>query len=683
MFWDHYLKELHALVRFQDKRYSGLDWLGEDEGFLLLEPHAFWGLCWKAPGVSEEALNRVQEVLAALLNAEVEGSREATRWLGRVQHAIPKLYAASGQALFLEWAVRQGFPEKKPSKGPAHPTAWGEMYRRGYDRLSLLRGNWKSFAGKRYREFYLDGDHPWKNLKYRHLLEGLWEGQKSHLEPLMKQMEKQEGSLLWERSFLSALKALKESRCYGCARDQYLDVWLNVRDGVDRWQEQPQRAPSSQQGLFNLCEALYGGVSLLDFGEKLVRFMAEKGGEQVWSAPPRFEELSFEEQCECLDEVPQELLLPTVGWGYQKYRGAIGLDFDGPLMGNAPYLWGELQVQGEEGKEQRIKMMRGGSAVIWDKFGEARATPELQGMLEGYSRKGKRHLIFSLLDYQPQLPIVGDDKDRWRALLRLEEEYPRSFTACVLAQDSDFANQVGAFGKRLSVSEYATHFVQCLTKNQEGYFFPKQWHEDPYFQGRMQQIVEMVAQMGFTGRSWMTVEDQRVFKELVDGWVTYFVLLEYARPDSFWIGGNTALDRGTKNSSLFLRLLAATLGKEKELCYPIDVLTHSTRLFARKMEAKPIHRRQLVEGTRYMERERARLVAMAQKMEEVSWGKARLNLVGLNFPRGREQFLLPSKEQAKNLLESELADHKEELELLLQSSQIWKGREGRGFLDAL
>ncbi|MEI8365669.1 MAG: hypothetical protein WCF65_04540 [Parachlamydiaceae bacterium] len=262
-----------------------------------------------------------------------------------------------------------------------------------------------------------------------------------------------------------------------------------------------------------------------------------------------------------IEMAPPSEKISRVEVNAKKLQGHLNVNFDPHLQGNIPFVLGEVEINGKP-----VKLLRMGTPTMEYGFGAtAEIIPEFRGYVEGLALQGQKHLYISLQNDKQKLFYAGDESGRNSAIKELHHDYPDTFFAVVLAQDSRFYKQVDSKGAPLAVEDsnlFKRKFFNELTGENTGFYFPKTWTEDPDFQFGLHQLLEAVHHIAYEDKADLSAQEKKDFIEIYYSYLSIF-LMEYSKADNANITCKDAIDRAGKLNSLVLKLIMMIQRKDE------------------------------------------------------------------------------------------------------------------------
>ncbi|GEM_PF-2299342 len=254
-----------------------------------------------------------------------------------------------------------------------------------------------------------------------------------------------------------------------------------------------------------------------------------------------------------LEDLPQELRMPTATRKVQQASAVLGLSFDTPLSGNLPSALFAVAFNGHE-----CALLHTGCPVISGIKGVS-LSAEFDVFLRS---EGKRLLYVNL---QSLNRGTAPDERRSSALLR-EEFKTRQLEShlVTLNQSGPFAKQEGSFSiPQQKASDFFDAFLLQLTTSTD-YALPSHMHEKGVKE-RFRTLMNEIHWDLYGRKPELTVQERRIFMDVFNA---FFVLEEISRSKPKWVNLTCkyAADRGGKALyilHLLIHLLNGTESPEK------------------------------------------------------------------------------------------------------------------------
>lgn len=308
--------------------------------------------------------------------------------------------------------------------------------------------------------------------------------------------------------------------------------------------------------------------------------------EDDWEMVPLDTAASLERERQAIEDASATAKAPrrAVLWG--NARGTFNVHFDPHLQSNVPFVWGTFQMPNAQGENKEVTLMRLGSPTN-EGWGNPQINEEFRAYIQHLQFEGKCHLYVSLQNDTP-----GKEAARSAAIKELQNEFPGTFYAVVLDQDSSFYKQKKEFGaETMKADVFIDQFMQRMTGSNTGFYFPEAWKGGPtgIFEPTaehpvcVRSILKLVHQTAFASKADLTVAERKNFIEVAYAFLELF-LVQQSGADSLNISCKDAIDRAGKNNSLLFYLMMILQNKDEDsVCqHRHRVLTEAPALLVKK-----------------------------------------------------------------------------------------------------
>jgi len=231
-----------------------------------------------------------------------------------------------------------------------------------------------------------------------------------------------------------------------------------------------------------------------------------------------------------------------------------------------------------------VHIIRTGSPTIqrneysnWSYQGEATITPDFELFINVLKQRDLTLLFTSLQDDIER--IAGSEKAQNTALKALAIRYPDTFHFMILAHDSDFYYQHGAFEQLNIVEELKAYFLYQITTSQDSFFI----EPNTLAQVDFKRIMDEVHTDAFENQLKLSKQEREIFIELCYTRFTIALIDHHAA--SYVINCcKDSIDRAGIRNALMHYFLLLSSGKElsPENLNPIYMYLHAGALLVKK-----------------------------------------------------------------------------------------------------
>lgn len=494
--------------------------------------------------------------------------------------------------------------------------------------LASLLNNWvviPFFSGcssvtKLTRRYFVEGNHPWKQQKYRLCMQETVRALNDKVASLhdhcaSADIRSEEATSLVETliAYFDAERSVRdlteeEHAAYGClyllthpedhanARSQYLAFMTSLRMGLATETfsaaatslhfDRNAKLSTATEVLLAICEARFAHVNIYTFLSRLVDFIINAGREVLAEEsedgilveadvenPRAVKEIDFE----AIAHIPPELGAVRSAVLLGMFKGTVSMGFDPQFQVNAPYVLHTTETVGADGTHRPVTCFRMGTPTMQG-ITTTEIIPEFDAFLLTLLRAGHRHLYVSLQNHIPKgYGIVGDETARNKAIIALAEHYPETFVPIVLSQDSAWYKQRG---ERFAVEFMAYDEFRETTREymferaDKGFYFPPALVRDRAFTRQALELLDTLKTALFEDRPELTVRERQDLIEVYQAALILFTV-KHLNADSYNVTCKDAIDRAGKTSAAILQIIAILQGREDDADHHEQIRTHT------------------------------------------------------------------------------------------------------------
>lgn len=340
---------------------------------------------------------------------------------------------------------------------------------RSFFQLPILFFN---FVTTSFYVCFVDGDKPWKQIKYKLNLTSIASYLQDHLKTVL--IEKNEESDT-KNAFLETSKILFE--------DINLPDTLprtNYRLFIDTLRKALLLNSNNnpyQELLEKICIFRYTNFHFFSFCEILINDQMKNG--ILALNPPnkdtlllkQLHEIPLKDQFCYLHAIPQEEKAPLLDLGIELIRGGCNFNSDAQRRGNIPYVLFDFTLKSIDIRVLRLSTPTR-QRYNYETFtyeGKADIIPEFEGFIKGLKKENKSLVYCSLQDFVER--SAGSEKARGDAFIHFANMYPGVFHLLILAHDSAFYHQTAPFDVINDASIFKKTFLDEMRKKESGFFF--------------------------------------------------------------------------------------------------------------------------------------------------------------------------------------------------------------------
>lgn len=423
-----------------------------------------------------------------------------------------------------------------------------------------------SYPIKVFWKYFIDGNHPWKQKKYKFFFESLKDYNNDFSTILeIKPSEKEKIGL--EEQFHTLVNdfVLDEQCNFKDYRLQYHNFLMKLRKLLKNNEFQDRRSLLMNGGedhlvkkILELCFSIYSKVYLYTFAECIVHdfiilgFQSDENNLTLDNMD--LDEISLEDQARAIDRVSYNYKGNKATKLKNNAAGATGICFDPNYRGNIPYVNFEYFLEGKPVQVLRF------------------ATPTIEGIIPTnpavVNREFENFILYSKLIKKKLLYITLQDKNhgseakRTMAILEFSkrEQIADTFVVVTFDYDSDFYNQEGPFNSLSeSYSDFKNKFIENLLSSNSGYYFPDEMKNDQNFVNELGRLMDHVHEDFFFKAQNLSKTERENFIQV------YYIplsiyLQKYVNADMVNIGCKDNIDRGGGLNSLLYKFIQILRG---------------------------------------------------------------------------------------------------------------------------
>lgn len=227
-----------------------------------------------------------------------------------------------------------------------------------------------------------------------------------------------------------------------------------------------------------------------------------------------------------------------------------------PHQYNHPFLLYTFVLH-QQGKPQRIKMIRMGSPTKESLGRKAVIIEEFKGLLKKLQIEKKNHL------YVNKQRTWGKEGQRSFAVKQLESSFNNFFCIC-LPSDGAFYYQQMSYADQNNSEQFKEVFYELLVGKQgRGYYhFPQLWLDDREFCAGLKKVIDFVHLLYFSNASILTLAQKRYFIDHVYTQIIIYCLQKF-NIQSVNISCRDGIDRAGCEQTKLLYYFQASLGIEE------------------------------------------------------------------------------------------------------------------------
>ena len=417
--------------------------------------------------------------------------------------------------------------------------------------------------------YFYDGDHPWKQEKYRVALAWLGNAitneRQCTLSQLIFQIAQAHSPLKDPLSLVLGSILFSQSN----PRSSYQSFLTNLRELLQysAFNELLEQGDSCAQMAQQLCFHRFTSVQLASFNQNLMGLIVHESQKSNSDAPEIIDfarplaEL-IRDGCLAVEKTPPEYGAPRLAVAKEKAKGQFGWNFDPQLGANTAYTPYRLLLQNGEAGTRSATFLRFGTPTIQDGMiipglKTTSIDPVFRSFLS-YLQTQKQKIIYFNLQEMITRYCGGDESTRSQAIKALEQEFPGTFYFFALSQDSEFYHQSGSFAEETNAQRFFSSFFSQLQGGEKcGFCLPA----DQDLMGHLH-LCGMIHEAIFDSRETLTREERQDFIEI---YYTLFCLklICELQADFYGCFCKDSIDRGAKLATLILFLFSVLAGDER------------------------------------------------------------------------------------------------------------------------
>jgi hypothetical protein len=199
-------------------------------------------------------------------------------------------------------------------------------------------------------------------------------------------------------------------------------------------------------------------------------------------------QISLKDQLKYIHQAPQSTKAPLSHLYVDLIKGGCNIFFDAQRGSNIPYVLFDFQLN-----DISIRVLRTGSPTMqrynyqtFTYYGDASITKEFETFVENLFSQGLKLLFMGLQDKNER--FAGSEHQRVQALIELHKKFPNTFVLIILAHDSDFYHQRGAFSAVDDANTFKDQFIQEMLSETGGFFFPEKLIDSEVWRAIMDEV---------------------------------------------------------------------------------------------------------------------------------------------------------------------------------------------------
>lgn len=336
-----------------------------------------------------------------------------------------------------------------------------------------------SICVSKFYDCFIDGNKPWKQIKYLLSLDGIvnaFHNKNSSLIELKETFLKNEKTDI-QIEILNLIDHLLQDREIDKCRIHYGQTIDCLRRALSLNAADIEYTPFLEK----ICLYRFTELHLFSFCEILINYMVKEGIKKVHyldtekiqsECQKELWQIPLLDQFNYIDAVPQYELAPHSHLLVNLIKGGCNIHFDPQRGNNIPYALFDFALN-----DKIIRVLRCGTPTMqrtsyktYSFKGEATITPEFICLNESLAANNKKLLFISLQDNLER--YVGTEKPRNNALIELQEFFPETFHLMILANDSPFYHQKGIFEQIDCAQDFKVKFLSEMLSEDSGFFIP-------------------------------------------------------------------------------------------------------------------------------------------------------------------------------------------------------------------
>ena len=434
------------------------------------------------------------------------------------------------------------------------------------------------YAAGLFSDFAIDGDHPYKQAKYRCVLREIIKQippdvkliaskEDYKLSPLQKQLKK----------IILHLFRPAEEFAEGY-REKHREFVRLIREAFssDAYEVLDTRDYRTEQTLHAMAFSIYN-VPLWSFLASVICGAIEKG----YNSSEKLDdimELSLEEQRQAIIDLPQAYKAPLAVLLFNKARGHFGLGFDPHTLGNLPHILFDLKFN-----DQKTRFIRTATPTIDIPNPEVsgsktRMAPEFLAFLRHCRENDKKLFYFNL-----QAADGGTESHRSELLIKTFEEEDLQDSIFMLDHDTKWYSQTKVWEGANNAGEFKKEICNHLL-NHKSFSIPLKYKCDPAFIDRLYDLVEEIHEDVFFSVGTLNKAKRQDFLDIAFS-MFIFECMIFAKPDIIMTCCKDALDRaGVRIFILMYMMMLYTNQLDNDSKKQLMIATFAPAFLMKKQE---------------------------------------------------------------------------------------------------
>lgn len=458
-----------------------------------------------------------------------------------------------------------------------------------------------------YSDTFVDGNYSWKEQKYLIIANSIQKAFQENSRPLL---------MIKEKLLASQQITDLQSKTIQVIDSLYADNWgktetirIAYRHFIEKLREalnspefskeqakKLQKLPYdlSLDCLLDICTFRYSEVHIYSFCEDLISWIIDEGRKVLVESKPDIYSswkdqdpfnLPLSLQFEAITAAPQKFKAPYANLLVDFVEGAFSVLYDPQRKSNMPYVLYDFEMKLENGLIQDIRVIRS-------------CTPTMQRMdLRSFTYQGDAMIVPEfenfIIDKKVLYINLQDEKSeasRNIAFKNLMQKYPNNFFLAILAHDSNFYHQTGPYADKdknnprfKNAEEFWDAFLQIIMKEEEGYYFSKEWLSDESFIQKLKTIWHEVHEDLFEKKEALSEQERCIFIEAYYLRVA-LLLLRKTEAKYLFFSCRDSNDRGGKCNALLLKFLMILFQKQHSTKHKriVKTYTHAAPFISKK-----------------------------------------------------------------------------------------------------